>query len=571
MAGRRHPCSRPRPAAAPKPRHVPEQPAHPALGVVGREKRSPQQRRSTDSTSWSRSSDLVAWAKTRLAVQAAAEQSTATTVVDREPGGGRGARRRAPRDRSRDRCRRANKPDRTRGRVERSVPRRVVPRARQLRTRARGGRRRDRQLTNGAVTLHIVATNREPLGVEGESWCRSAARPRQRRARALRNARRGRRCADRAFATTAGPTHLRTARRPAARDRTGARTARFGPTRDRRRARRSLLVASGGRRRGVDRHQTMRATVEWSYQLLEPELQRLLEWMAMFPGGFELDAARHVAEHPRLEPYTRPRPRGSLVRKSMVEADIGAAVVRYQLLETVRAFRSRRSSERGRPRPRGRSGRVGRHPHGSRPTSRAALKCNRTPSAWNARPSTGARRSNGGRTTPAHSPAAVGPPTRNFLFGHHELREVLLPLLDLCTDGPGATPCSADGGRLRRHPGSDELTRWSHELAVLEATRRGRVDWSGAHLQWSDDTEAAVELCLRARGTNASLRTPAISSSASPPRTGSASPTRPRTQNPGGAAARGRRDAPTSACSARRPCWVRRGRWVSRTPIVRSR
>jgi hypothetical protein len=59
-----------------------------------------------------------------------------------------------------------------------------------------------------------------------------------------------------------------------------------------------------------------RATVEWSHQL-EPELQRLFEWMAMFPGGFEPDAAlRRGAPWPGTELGARPV--GSLVRKSMV-------------------------------------------------------------------------------------------------------------------------------------------------------------------------------------------------------------------------------------------------------------
>ena len=91
----------------------------------------------------------------------------------------------------------------------------------------------------------------------------------------------------------------------------------------------------------------MRATVEWSHQLLEPELQRLFEWMAMFPGGFELDAARYVAELHGLAPNSVLDLVGSLVRKSMVEADIGAPVVRYHLLETVRAFALEALGERG--------------------------------------------------------------------------------------------------------------------------------------------------------------------------------------------------------------------------------
>ena len=47
--------------------------------------------------------------------------------------------------------------------------------------------------------------------------------------------------------------------------------------------------------RGDDRHGTMRATIEWSYRLLDADEQRLFRWLAVFPNGFELDAVRHVA------------------------------------------------------------------------------------------------------------------------------------------------------------------------------------------------------------------------------------------------------------------------------------
>ncbi len=51
------------------------------------------------------------------------------------------------------------------------------------------------------------------------------------------------------------------------------------------------LLASG-RRRSVDRHQTLRATLEWSHQLLGDDEQRLLRRLGVFAGGFTADAAR---------------------------------------------------------------------------------------------------------------------------------------------------------------------------------------------------------------------------------------------------------------------------------------
>ena len=248
----------------------------------------------------------------------------------------------------------------------------------------------------------------------------------------------------------------------------------------------------------------MRATVEWSHQLLEPELQRLFEWMAMFPGGFELDAARYVAELHGLEPNSVLDLVGSLVRKSMVEADIGAPVVRYHLLETVRAFALEALGERGEmaaaaaaqaewvatitglPADEPCSAAVHHH----------AIRMERETVNWRHAVLTAARNNScdlAGRL--------CGPPTRIFLFGHHELREALLPLLDVCTGGVSrhAVLCAmavVSVGTSR----VDEITRWSDELAILEAdspTGAGRlVAWLALH--WSGDIDAAVELCLRA-------------------------------------------------------------------------
>ena len=55
----------------------------------------------------------------------------------------------------------------------------------------------------------------------------------------------------------------------------------------------TLLAA--GQRRGVERQQTMGKAIDWSYQLLSPDEQRLFRMLGIFPGGFELDAAADVA------------------------------------------------------------------------------------------------------------------------------------------------------------------------------------------------------------------------------------------------------------------------------------
>ncbi len=96
-------------------------------------------------------------------------------------------------------------------------------------------------------------------------------------------------------------------------------------------------VLSSGRRRAVDRHSTMRATISWSYRLLPPAEQRMFRWLSMF-NGFELDAAEHIAitlgsaGQAGIDEVT------SLVQKSMVTVEVDERGVRYRMLETMRAF-----------------------------------------------------------------------------------------------------------------------------------------------------------------------------------------------------------------------------------------
>ena len=50
-------------------------------------------------------------------------------------------------------------------------------------------------------------------------------------------------------------------------------------------------LLTGGRRRGVERHQTLRATVEWSYSLLDERERTIFDRLGVFAGSFDADAA----------------------------------------------------------------------------------------------------------------------------------------------------------------------------------------------------------------------------------------------------------------------------------------
>jgi hypothetical protein len=103
----------------------------------------------------------------------------------------------------------------------------------------------------------------------------------------------------------------------------------------------------GHRRGAVERHQTLRATVEWSYQLLSDAERLLFERLAVFAGGFDLATVEAVCAHDRVQRADVAELLGALVDKSMVVADRRGPHTRYRLLETLRQYGDERLTERG--------------------------------------------------------------------------------------------------------------------------------------------------------------------------------------------------------------------------------
>jgi hypothetical protein len=99
-----------------------------------------------------------------------------------------------------------------------------------------------------------------------------------------------------------------------------------------------FVLLSGGRRRSVERHQTLRAAVDWSYRLLPVDQQRLFRMLSVFSGGFEFDAVRDVNLLLDRPDHDLPQLLAGLVDRNMVVAEPVAHSVRYRLLETLRAF-----------------------------------------------------------------------------------------------------------------------------------------------------------------------------------------------------------------------------------------
>ena len=96
-------------------------------------------------------------------------------------------------------------------------------------------------------------------------------------------------------------------------------------------------LLSGGRR-GLERHQTLRHAVQWSYDLLTDDERGLLNRCSVFAGGFDLKIAVQVCGGDALDEYTVLELLDSLVRKSLVAVDSSSGTARYTLLETIRQF-----------------------------------------------------------------------------------------------------------------------------------------------------------------------------------------------------------------------------------------
>ena len=102
-----------------------------------------------------------------------------------------------------------------------------------------------------------------------------------------------------------------------------------------------------GRRTALPRHRTLRATLDWSYQLL-PEPERVvLRRLAIFAGGFTEEAASAVAASAEIAASEVVESLANLVTKSLVSVDVGGVMVRYRLPETIRAYALQRLVESG--------------------------------------------------------------------------------------------------------------------------------------------------------------------------------------------------------------------------------
>ncbi|MFF0019943.1 BTAD domain-containing putative transcriptional regulator [Streptomyces sp. NPDC005496] len=201
------------------------------------------------------------------------------------------------------------------------------------------------QLLERCPELTVLATSREPLGVPGELLRPVEPLPEPVAMRLLADrgaaARPGFRVEDDPEA--AAEICRRLDGLPLAIELAAARLRMLTPRQIADRLDDRFRLLTSGSRTVLPRQQTLRAVVDWSWDLLDEEEREVLRRLSVFAGGCDLAAAEAVCGPAALEVL------GSLVDKSLVvAAPSGDGEMRYRLLETVAEYAGARLDESGR-------------------------------------------------------------------------------------------------------------------------------------------------------------------------------------------------------------------------------
>jgi predicted ATPase/DNA-binding winged helix-turn-helix (wHTH) protein len=108
-----------------------------------------------------------------------------------------------------------------------------------------------------------------------------------------------------------------------------------------------VRLLTHGRRTALPRHQTLAATLDWSYDALSEPEQATLRRLSVFAGRFTFEAAQAVATDDSLIASNIVEVVASLVSKSLLNADVTTAIGHYRLLDTTRAYALMKLTESG--------------------------------------------------------------------------------------------------------------------------------------------------------------------------------------------------------------------------------
>ena len=109
----------------------------------------------------------------------------------------------------------------------------------------------------------------------------------------------------------------------------------------------ALPLLTGGPRDRPERQRTLRGAIQWSHDLLDPDGQTMFRWLAVFAGGWTLEAAEAVCSPAGAAALDTLETLDALVQHSLARRDDGAPEPRFRMLQTIREFGLERLAESG--------------------------------------------------------------------------------------------------------------------------------------------------------------------------------------------------------------------------------
>jgi predicted ATPase/class 3 adenylate cyclase len=192
------------------------------------------------------------------------------------------------------------------------------------------------ELLHQCARLKIIASSREALGIAGEMGYRT---PSLAETESMQLFVERARAANSRFNLTESNTSSiaqicsRLDGIPLAIELAAARVKLLSPEQIARRLDDRFRLLVGGSRTALPRQQTLRALIDWSYDLLSQEEKHLMEYAAVFIGGWTLEALEAVADDLNAMEHLE-----QLVNKSLVVTEERESEMRYAMLETIRQY-----------------------------------------------------------------------------------------------------------------------------------------------------------------------------------------------------------------------------------------
>ena len=109
----------------------------------------------------------------------------------------------------------------------------------------------------------------------------------------------------------------------------------------------SFNLLTGGSRTGLPQHHTLRAAIDWSYDLLSPTEQTLFQRLSVFVDGWTLEAAESIAADANMKSEDILDLLSQLINKSLVNKEEIIGKTRYRMLETIREYAFKNLSASG--------------------------------------------------------------------------------------------------------------------------------------------------------------------------------------------------------------------------------